>query len=124
MTTVTVPALAPWITGNASTNRHWRHRQGLVKAWRETAALHARAAARTPVASPFAITATIYKPTNRLWDVDGAVSTLKACIDGCRDAGLIQADDHRHLRSLTIHAGPVDPTHPRVELTIEHLEEA
>lgn len=122
MTTVTVPALAPWVTANASTNRHWRHRQGLVKAWREAAALHARAAARTPVRSPFAVTATVYRADRRLWDVDGAVSTLKACIDGCRDAGLIQADDHRHMIALTVIAGAPDPTHPRVELTIEPLE--
>ena len=122
MTTVTVPALAPWITANATTNRHWRHRHGLVKAWRETTALHARAAARTPVRSPFTVDATIHKATGHVWDIDGAVATLKACLDGCRDVGLIQDDDHRHLVALTIRAGAPDKTHPRVELTITEEE--
>ena len=115
---VTVPALHKWVTANASTNRHWRHRQGLVKAWRETAALHARAAARTPVKSPFAVTAVIYRADNRLYDLDG-MSTVKACIDGLRDAGLIAGDDVRHMRRYTVEAAAPDPAHPRVELTIE-----
>lgn len=33
-------------------------------------------------------------------------------------------NDVRHMARYTVQPGPVDPTHPRVELTIEHLEEA
>ena len=50
---------------------------------------------------------------------DGIAPTVKACIDGLRDAGVIADDDTRHMTALTITHGGVDKTAPRLILTIE-----
>ena len=121
MTTVTIPQPGPWLSSNATTNRHWRHRQQLVKSWREAAAWRARAAKVAPFAGPVRITGTIHRADNRVWDVDGAVATIKAAIDGLRDVGVLAGDDHRFVRSVTSEWGKPDRDDPRLVLTIEEL---
>ena len=120
---LTVPAPGAWLTGNAATNRHWRHRATLVKTWRETAAWRARQARLDPIPSPFAVTATIHKRDRRLFDLDGVVPTIKACVDGLRDAGVIEADDFRHMVRLVVVAGEPDRELPRLVLRVEEVGE-
>ena len=113
-----IPAPGAWLTGNAATNRHWRHRATLVKTWRETAAWRARQARLDPIPSPYTVTATIHRADRRHYDLDGATATIKACIDGLRDAGVLEDDDTRHMVRLTLAAGEPDRDMPRVVLVI------
>lgn len=118
MTTLDVHAPCPWVTANASTNRHWRHRHALTKAWRDAAHVYARHALLQPVTGPVHITGTIHRADRRIIDVDGAVPTLKACIDGLRDAGVLDGDDYRHVTAITSAWGAPDKTNPRLTITI------
>lgn len=117
--TLTIPAPDKWLTANASTNRgHW-HRQRLAKTWRDATAAHARAAKIAPFITPVVITGTTIKATRHLYDVDGAVATLKACIDGLRDAGVLAGDDWRYVREVRSAWGEPDGQGARLELRIE-----
>lgn len=112
--TITIPAPAPWLTTNQ--RLHWAAKATRTKAWRAAAYWRARAADLTPIAGPVDVTASIHKPTRRPYDLDGHAPTVKACLDGIRDAGVITDDDTRHVPSLTLIAGEVGPS--RVHITI------
>lgn len=114
-----ISAPGPWLTSNASTNRHWRHRQRLASTWREAAAWRARQARIPSFAEPVAIVGTIHKADRRIYDVDGATATIKACVDGLRDAGVLTGDDYRYVRSVTSEWGEPDKVNPRLMLRIE-----
>lgn len=119
---ITLPIAAPdrWLATNDRT--HWRQRSAGVKTWRESAAWRARQQRPSPIRSPYAVRAVVHKPTKRLYDVDGITPTVKACLDGFRDVGLIVDDDWRHMRSLTVEAG--DPGPACLVLTITELDPA
>lgn len=116
--TPTVVILAPgkWVTTNGQRTRHHYDQAATVTPWRQAAALAARG--MEPIAPPVAITATIHKSHNRRYDLDGITPTVKACIDGLRDAGVLAEDDDRHVVELTIRAGCVCKP-ARVELRVE-----
>lgn len=124
-TVVTIPAARNpktgnprWITTNAQHNRHPQQRSAMVAPWRRAAA---EAALNTPaLPTPVTVTATIHKDRNNRWDLDGIVPTVKACIDGLRDAGVLAEDDDHHVTTLTVRVGCVC-REPRVELRIEAL---
>lgn len=123
MIIVTIPqAGLPWLSSNATTNRHWRHRQQVTKAWRKAAAWIARVDRVQPFHRPVHITGTIHRANRQVWDVDGAVVTIKAAIDGLRDAGVLAGDDHRYVRSVTSEWGEPDPDAPRLVLAISEVE--
>lgn len=107
-----------WLTANASTNQHWRFRHRTASAWRSAAADVARLDMVQPFRGPVRITGTVHKADKRIWDVDGAVATLKAAIDGLRDAGVLAGDDHRFVKAITSEWGEPDPDAPRLVLTI------
>lgn len=116
MSTVTIPQPGPWLTANQHT--HWRNRNARTGSWRAAAA----SAALDPtlcVVSPFKVSAIVWRADRRRYDLDGIAPTVKACIDGLRDAGVIEDDDTRHMTALTITHGGVDKTAPRIVLTIE-----
>ena len=117
---ITLPIAAPdrWLATND--RNHWTTRSAGVKTWRESAALRARQGRLEPIASPYTVRAVVHKPTKRLFDVDGITPTVKACLDGLRDVGLIQDDDWRHMRALTVEAG--DPGPACLVLTITELD--
>lgn len=102
---LTIPAPGKWIASNQ--RGHWQ-RHELTTLWRDAATVHARQA-RAKVASPFALHAVIHKRDRRLFDLDGVVPTIKAAVDGCRRAGLIEDDNWRHMVRLTVEAGDPDP---------------
>ena len=116
--TITIPARTPWLTANATTNRHWRHRQTLVTAWRDTTTHLARQHRLRHVTSPYHVTATIWTGDARARDLDGLTATIKACIDGLRAANVLDDDNTRHMTRLTIAHGGIDRDHPRVEITV------
>ena len=107
MQTVTVCAPGPWATTNQ--RHHWTVRNRITQAWRSAAAWHARADRIRPVAGPVRIEATIRRADSRRFDLDGHAPTVKACIDGLRDAGVLIEDDMRHMPTLTLTAGPKTP---------------
>ena len=117
MTTVTIPAPGPWLAANQHT--HWRNRHSRTNLWRDAATLHAKGVA--PVASPFVVTATIWRTDRRRYDLDGIAVTVKACIDGIKAAGVIEDDDTRHMAALHLVHGGVAKGEPRVDLIIAGL---
>lgn len=98
-----VPAPAPWIRSNDHT--HWRKRHTLTAAWRTRAAWAAKVARLPAIPGPVHVTGTIHRENARVYDLDGVVPTLKACVDGCRDAGVLAGDDFRAIPVLTVRAG-------------------
>jgi len=101
---IEVPAPAAFIRSNDHT--HWRNRHTLTSAWRDAAAWRARAAKVPALAlGPVHITATIHRKDRARYDLDGAAPTIKACIDGLRDATVLAEDDCRVIPRLTIAAG-------------------
>lgn len=61
----------------------------------------------------FAITSTVYMPTKRRCDPDNTV--IKFFLDGMVEGGLIEDDDGKHLKSLTLKTD-YDKENPRTEL--------
>ncbi len=117
---LTIPAPAAFIRSNDHT--HWRNRHQLTATWREAAAWQARKQ-RIPAFAfgPVHITATIHRQDKRRYDLDGMAPTIKACIDGLRDAAVLAEDDCQVIPQLTIRAGePWDE--PAVVLTITTQE--
>ena len=106
--TLTIPAPCSWVRSNQ--HGHWSVRHKLTRAWRQASAWQARAAGPPPFDGPVAIVATIHKTDRRRFDLDGHTPTVKAAIDGCRDAGLLAEDDTRFVPSLTLRAGEPRPT--------------
>lgn len=117
--TLTIPAPGKWITSNASTNRGWRHRHELVKVWRTATGIHAKGAHIAPFVVPVRITGTIHRANRILWDTDGAMTTIKAAVDGLRDVGVLAGDDWRYVLATTSEWGEPDKANPRLVLTIE-----
>ena len=114
--TVEVPQPAPWLAIN---NRdHWARTAAKVKAWR-TAACEASKDAPALIGT-VTITATIHKATRARYDLDGTAPTVKACIDGLRDAGLIIADEHDAVVRVVIEPGEVRKP-GSVELTVTRV---
>jgi hypothetical protein len=99
---LTITAPAGWIRSNDHT--HWRNRHNLTSQWRTAAAWAARAA-HTPTLEACTIVATVHRADNRRYDLDGITPTVKACIDGLRDVGVLEEDHCDIVRSLTIEPG-------------------
>lgn len=70
---------------------HWSKHRQLKAEWR-TEVAHLARAARIPRLSRIHVVLHAYPKINRRRDSDNLVATLKPCIDGLRDAGVI-ADD-------------------------------
>lgn len=98
-----IPRVAAWLTTNS--RDHWAVTNKRTQAWRKAAWAMTKAARLTPVVGPVHITATIHKTTRHRYDLDGHTPTVKACIDGIRQAGLIPEDDTTVIPQLTIRAG-------------------
>ena len=116
VTTLTIPAPGPWVSTNGQRHKHPHAQAKAVAPWRRLVALLARDL--PPVVGPVAITATVHKSRNGRWDIDGIAPTVKACIDGLRDSGVLADDDDRHVVALTLRVGCVCRD-ARVELRIE-----
>jgi hypothetical protein len=105
---------------SANDRRHWRTRSRLTRHWRGLAMVMCRSAinrgelrrvdsARIDVWFSF--------PTNQRRDVGNLYPTVKACIDGFVDAGLMPDDDDSHLDGPFLHRGEQGPCSMRFVVT-------
>lgn len=102
---LTITAPAKWVRSNDHSNA-WRTRHQLTTAWRGAAAWAAKGQHLPAFGmGPVTITATVHRDDARKFDLDGVTPTVKACIDGLRDAGVLLEDHWGVVTELTIRRG-------------------
>lgn len=104
---LTIPAPCKWISMNS--RHHWAVRAELTRLWRTTARVHAQQAKLPKGLESVHVEARIWKPTNRSYDAHNALPTLKACIDGVVDYGLLVDDSNEYLIGPDVRHGGVGP---------------
>lgn len=113
--TVTIPAPTVWL--NANRGLHWTQRAVAVKVWRDAAHVYAKQA-KLPRLDRIHIGAVLFFPDRRKRDAHNYYPTLKACVDGLVDYGLIVDDSTEYLDGPDIRMGDPKPGRNRVVLTI------
>lgn len=93
--TFTVEAPADWINSNQRLHRMAVAK--LTKAWRSAANEVVTRYGWEPYEGRVHITAHIYKPRAGRYDPNNLWPTVKACVDGIVEAGLLRDDDHVHV---------------------------
>lgn len=63
----------------------------------------------------------VYMPSNRRFDLDNSVGSVKVLADSFTETGFIVDDNSKHMIKLTI-TGEVDKENPRTEITIRTLD--
>lgn len=124
--TITIPAPAPWLNANGRRDR--RRLAPTVKLWRNAAQVYALVH-RLPKLNAVHIIATLHFTDRRRRDGHNYYPTLKACVDGLVDYGLIPDDNSKHLDGPDIRIGePIPrlkslgaPAWGNVELTIRQV---
>jgi hypothetical protein len=89
------PAPAPWLSAN--TRRRHVAQAAERKLWRDATHVWAKARKLPKNLDRVHIVATLAFPTGRRRDVANWHPTIKACVDGLVDYGLIADDDDKHL---------------------------
>lgn len=116
-----VPMAAEWISSNA--REHWAPRNRKTRAWRSAAMIVARSSgASYDVPVDLEVVVSKRRESSR-WDPHNLWPTAKACIDGIVDAGLLEDDDTKHIRSTSIRAGEPDRLRPGMTITIRPVQE-
>lgn len=118
---VTIPAPGRWVSTNSNRHKHHHQQAAAVRPWRTLAA--EVAAGHPPVTGRVIVEAVVHKSRNNRWDIDGITPTVKACIDGLRDAGVLEEDDDQHIIALNLRVGCVCKP-ARVELRVWPASEA
>lgn len=114
-----VTAPTQWISANDRS--HWAAKARLVKEWRSAAHLHALSKRLPHINQPVAITGWVHRTDNRRADAHNRILTVKACIDGLVDAGVLDDDSDRHVTAVTMRAGAavLARQHPLGLLTLD-----
>ena len=105
-----------WI--NPNVREHWSVTAAKTRTWRKATAVHARAAGIPPLAGAHILAEFCFGDSRRR-DLDNL--SLKACIDGIVDAGVIADDDYRHLIGPDRRLGPKVKGLARIRITITEL---
>lgn len=116
----TVPAPADWINSN---NR--LHRMAVAKltaAWRKAGNAAVSGYGWEPYQGRVHIVAHIYKPRAGRYDPNNLWPTVKACVDGVVEAGLLVDDDHEHVLGPDMRHGGKGPA--ALVLVIKELPES
>lgn len=120
--TLWFPAPADWLSAN---KRYKRRPDEQIRAWRHATAVHA-AAQRLPRGLPqVSIYAALHFPDRRRRDAHNFMVTVKSCIDGLVDYGLIADDRREHLLWTAVTEGdPVSKLRygPPGEITLTILQ--
>jgi crossover junction endodeoxyribonuclease RusA len=115
--TIVMPAPAAWLNANARTDR--RKQTPDRRTWRDSAHLHGKSKRINPFTKAH-ILATLRFTTNAHRDPHNYYPTLKACIDGFVDAGLLPDDSSEYLIGPDVRMGqplPKKPFGPVGEIT-------
>jgi len=104
---------------NLNQRMHWAEKARLTKAWRNAAHVFASGSKLPNGLERVHTVAHIIKPTARKYDVHNLMPTLKACIDGLVDYGLIVDDTNDHLTGPDLRQG--DKGYAAVVLTITEV---
>lgn len=105
---------------SANDRRHWATRSKLTRHWRGVALVACKSAinrgdlCRMDSAQ---IDVWFSFPTNQRRDVGNLYPTVKACVDGLVDAGLLPDDDDEHLEGPFLHRGDRGPCSMRFVIT-------
>lgn len=91
-----------WI--NANERLYWMEKHKRTKAWREQAALKARAA-KIPRLERVHIVCKLRFGDNRRRDPGNWAPTAKAIVDGLVDAHVVPDDNHKHVRGPDMRLG-------------------
>lgn len=95
MSELTIQIPEPWWM-SANDRMHWAQKAQRIRAVRHMTMVIARAR-HIPTFEVVHIAAWIQYPTGCRADPGNASPTVKACIDGLVDAGVIPDDDHKHV---------------------------
>lgn len=117
--TITVPAPAQFI--NLNQRLHWAQKAKLTRTWRSMTDLKARLAKLPKGLTRVHIVAHVTKPTNRQYDVHNLMPTLKACVDGLVDYGLIPNDTNAHLTGPDLRQGGKGEAGVTITITEEEV---
>lgn len=99
----------------------WTRHQ-LTDSWRTAFRLIALAAHHQPFTVPVLITAQVYQSRNILQDPGNAYPSIKAAIDGIRDAGLLADDTGAHIAGIMLLAPLRGPD--ALTITIDEVPES
>jgi hypothetical protein len=120
--TFTVEAPAGWVSANDRGG--WRVHASKTKAWRSATRLivHTLHRGTTPMPGPVEVTCVVHRTTNVRSDAPNVAPTLKACVDGAVDAGLLTDDNDSVIKRTVFERGPNRPR-PALTLTFRALKE-
>lgn len=114
-TTITIPAPCAWL--NSNDRRHRMAEAKLVKEWREAG--REASAGLAPITERVHILATIHKARNGRWDPNNLWPSVKACVDGVVESGLLKDDDWRHVLGPDMRMGAKGE--PRIVLEVREM---
>jgi len=100
--TVEIPAPAPWLNANQRTDLRAQTPQR--RAWRDAAHVWAQAA-RLPGLGRAHLIATLHFTDRRRRDTHNYYPTIKACVDGLIDYGLLPDDSAQYLTGPDLRLG-------------------
>ena len=101
---------------------HWAEKARRTKALRTLARLAARG--HTPAPIPCLVDVTIHRPKGgTLRDAENAAPTVKACLDGLRDAQVLAEDDRKHVTAITYRIAPKNRTDDRYGIEINFIDQ-
>ena len=121
MIRVQIPT-AEFISANA--RLHWAEKARRTRTIRQRAMLAARAARVDPAPIPCLVTVTITRPRGgRLRDAENASPTVKACLDGLRDAQVLAEDDRKHVVAITYRIAPKNRADDRYGIEINFIDQ-
>ncbi len=104
--TLRFAAPADWLSAN---KQHKRRPNEQIRAWREATAVHAAAQGIPRGLSRVSVFATLHFTDRRRRDAHNFMLSVKSCIDGLVDHGLIPDDNRRHLLWTAVSEGDPVP---------------
>lgn len=104
--TLDMPCPAPWLNANSRTDR--RRQTPARRAWRDAAHVYARQA-KLPKLGRAHIIAELRFTDRRRRDVGNYYPTIKACVDGLVDYGLLDDDSDNYLVGPDLRVGEPVP---------------
>ena len=107
---------------SANDRLHWAEKARRTRAIRALAMLEARE--RDPAPTPCLADVTIHRPKGgTLRDAENSAPTVKACLDGLRDAHVLAEDDRKHVTAITYRIAPKNRTDDRYGIEINFIDQ-